>query len=628
MTRRSLLLHAALVVLAGFTSIGAVRSVRAADAPPPAAPEGGTSTGDITTVAAGLEAPEAAVRERSAETLGTRYPAASIAVPVLLEAASDEDPAVRRAAVRALQLLGRRGQEDAARALTALSPAARAFYAESLPIFQALGESLTVGDFATVLLRGAEANVERDALYLLAMSPVELAARDFVRAVAYRDATGCMEIARARLGADDPATARAAAATVALLGRAAVAAGSRGTTSDGTESSPSLLPLLSSTDSVVGVAGFLVFANGAPHGDGVADRAVEACLRIPAPVLPRADDPSRSSRGGRGIEVSPFVESGLGRAAVEYVVTGFRRGTSIGLGAFPPELRVQRELLESHWKHQVALWTSDVEGNPIDTALVYAVGRDARFAGLAAPSVPDLFRVLRAHSAVARQLLDPTDPSDPGGAVVLDDPVPADTDDARVRRGRAFWPDPVIALAWLALVAPAERAPASLKAHAARVIRRALVAPNRMAERRAAAAVVADLGCDRTVPATTLLASLAADGTRRHGPTEVTLLRALAVCGVASRGIGEIARYAVASESVPEGMAPVRPHIERVLAGDSRELDAEIPLLRRLAAVDALGAAIDAAGRARARDLLALLAKDPDARVRYRAAKALRRLSA
>ncbi len=52
----------------------------------------------------------------------------------------------------------------------------------------------------------------------------------------------------------------------------------------------------------------------------------------------------------------------------------------------------------------------------------------------------------------------------------------------------------------------------------------------------------------------------------------------------------------------------------------------EAPALRRLAAIDALGAVVG--DKAKAKEVLVPLTKDSDARVRYRAAKALRRLGA
>src|SRR5947207_1293991 len=65
-------------------------------------------------LARALESPEAAARAKAAGELGTMFPEGAAAVPVLIDAVEDEDPAVRAASIAALRRLGRAGLEAVA----------------------------------------------------------------------------------------------------------------------------------------------------------------------------------------------------------------------------------------------------------------------------------------------------------------------------------------------------------------------------------------------------------------------------------------------------------------------------------------------------------------------------------
>ena len=94
---RTSITHTMLGALAALAPIAAIRPAHAADAPPAPAP---AAASDVATIAAGLEAPDAATRRKAAEALGTRYPEAAAAVPVLLDATRHEDATVSAAAVK------------------------------------------------------------------------------------------------------------------------------------------------------------------------------------------------------------------------------------------------------------------------------------------------------------------------------------------------------------------------------------------------------------------------------------------------------------------------------------------------------------------------------------------------
>ncbi len=87
-------------------------------------------------------------------------------------------------------------------------------------------------------------------------------------------------------GSSDAATARTAAAVVAILGRSAVT-GVEATPDDGTASAPALLPHLAAQSPVVRFAGFMLIGVGAPH-----DAATLATAVLDAAAADRPEAPA------------------------------------------------------------------------------------------------------------------------------------------------------------------------------------------------------------------------------------------------------------------------------------------------------------------------------------------------
>lgn len=601
--------------------VPAPRAPAPAKAPSPADEEVRRFAGD-------LESPDTKTRTRASEALGARYPEAASAIQSLLDAVGDEAGEVSGAAVRSLLMLGVRGQDDATQILQTLPATAHAFFERTLARLGRTTGPVSAADFADAVLqaRASGRDALRAALLLLAMNPFEFIETDMAHSVAYADAHGLIEVARPWLEDADPATRRTASAAIALLGRAEVSSpwGRRHVT-DETESSPSLHMLLDRAAPVARMGAFLLLANGAPHAEGVRDRIMRASIRIPA-ANPTADaDGVPGGQPGSEDARRGFTDDGLGGAAYEYLKSGCRKGRAVDRCAYAQLTPQRRHVLETIWAAEVTGWTTNDPTLPIKTDSIYTMGRDRDLTAVAVKSVPRIMDAFRARSEFSRALLTPLIPREPEDLILPPDPIPADRVTAVGGLDADTPPDPSIALAWLVSTAPPGVAPASLKFLGALTLRRALVAPDRLPERREAAAVLVDLRDGNIVPVETILAALQAPGTRRDGVAEIALLKALNFHYLGGRAIAPIAKSAERRPGDETSDGPAAwPHIEGALSVKVRGFAGELPTLRRLAAIDALGAVGDE--KQKAKEVLAPLTKDPDPRVRYRAAKALRRL--
>ncbi|MBL9089384.1 MAG: HEAT repeat domain-containing protein [Planctomycetia bacterium] len=623
MNRRSITptLFAALVALA---ATAVLRPARAGDAPAPPA-----AASDVATIAAGLEAPEPATRAKAAETLGTRYPEAAVAVPVLLDATRDEDATVRAAAVRALRLLGRRGQEDAAKAWTTMSAAGLAFHDEVFRFLGSLGAAVTRTDLAVAFATASTASADTMRAALLGLPLLRLRAPygEFAMDTGLGDGLGLLAVARPWMASGDAATARTAAAVVTIIGRSAVTGVEA--TDDGTASAGTLRPLLAAPSPVVRFAGFMLIGVGAPHDADTRAAVLDAAARMPESeaeqvTLEPEAAPFRVTRNH-----ALFAARSLGVAARALVLAshpmpehldGVQVRYLLDVGA--------RDEVASAWARELAARSSPRSERPIDPSVVFAIGRDATFAAAAAPALPRLFAAAARNSAASRELLLPAEPEAGSGS--------GPSGDAAAERGDASaTASPCIALAWLAHHLPTALLADDERVLAQRVMRRALSPRARPADQRVAAAVVIDLQRPGLVPPATLEAALASPAPRDDAVLATLLLRAIATVGDAPASIIAIATpYAIhPPEPAWEPDAAERaehaagwPFVREALEVRAMGSRVEAPVLRRLAAIDALGAVVG--DKAKAKEVLAPLTKDADARVRYRAAKALRRLGA
>ena len=610
--------------LAVLTALAAIRPAHAADAPPTPAP---APAGDVATIAAGLEAPEAATRAKAAETLGTRYPEAAVAVPVLLDATRDDDATVRTAAVRALRLLGRRGQEDAAKAWTTMSAADLGVPLEALRLVLRLGPALTPTDLSHVLLETAavKSPVPAGALLLFTLREVRSRDRELEYRIALRDALESIGVVLPFLASKDPAIARAAASTVTILGRSAVAAPFGAAPEDDTASAPQLTALLSSDVPSARYVGWRLVANGAPHSFRTAMTLVKLAAALPKDNRGLGDEPPdfaverddvEAAARSLGTPASTFLTEGRAATGEEEDRTV---RTWLEVGA--------KNLVRDVWRAAMAEWVGPRHRRQVSLRLVFAIGEDAELASLAAKSLPRLVDTERSESESSRALLQPVDPNAPA------DPVPQDTAEQAPEEPWRLQPHRCLALAWLAHRVPEAEVDKGLRARAAGALRRALVAVDRIPDRMTAAAILVDLGKPGLVPPATLLASLQANRTKESAPTELNLLSALAIGPVPDEAIARLAPIATVTPPAPvippNSRGPIAtdaPFFQPAMAMEHGGALFEFPVLRRLAAIDALGAVVG--DKAKAKEVLAPLTKDPDARVRYRAAKALRRLGA
>lgn len=597
------------------------RTAQAGDAPAEPKP-------DVATVAAGLEAKDAATRAKAAEALGTRYPEAASAVPVLLDAARDEDAAVRAAAVRALRLLGRRGQEDAAKAWTAMSAADLGVPPEGVRLVLRLGLALTTTDLSHLLLETAamKSPVPASALHLFTLCAVRPRDRELEYAIALRDALASIGVVLPFLASKDPAIARAAASSVAILGRSAVAAPFGAAPEDDTASAPQLAAMLSAEVPAVRYVGWRLVGIGAPHSFRTAMTVVKLAASLPKDNRGLGDEPPdfaverdhvEAAARSLGTPASTFLTEGR-------VATGEEEDrdirTWLEVGA--------KNLVRDVWRAALAEWVGPRHRRQVSLRTVFAIGEDAELASMAAKSLPRLVDTERSESESSRALLQPVDPNAPA------DPVPQDTaEPAEPEEPWRAQPHRVLALAWLAHRVPEAEVDKGLRARAAGALRRALVTADRIPDRMTAAAILVDLGKPGLVPAATLLASLQALRTKSSAPTELNLLAALAVGPVPDDAIARLAEIATVTPPapvIPKGdRGPITadaPFFQPAMAMEYFGAFWELPALRRLAAIDALGAVVG--DKAKAKSVLEPLTKDPDARVRYRAAKALRRLGA
>jgi hypothetical protein len=598
---------------------------RAADAPTPAAPG---AASDVATVAAGLEAPDAAARAKATEALGTRYPEAAAAVPVLLDATRDEEAAVRAAAVRALRLLGRRGQEDAAKAWTTMSAADLALLDEALRSVAALGRAAVPMDLAHLLIEALSARPEAagSALQILAVLPVRTPDREFSLRIALRDGLESIAVGLPFLASTDATIARAAASVVTILGRAAVAAPFGAAPEDDTASATALVDLLGAATPAVRFAGWRLLACGAPHSFRTAMTVVKQATALPAgeslpfelPPPPIAIDRRTSEPAARslGPPAATLLTEGRKASGQEDDVE-VRTWLEIG----------EKNLVRDAWRAALGTWIGARHERRTDPTVVFAIGQDAESASLAAKSLPRLLDTERSEHEASRTLLQPIDPSAPT------DTVPQETEAEWARHADPNRADPCLSLAWLSHRVPEAEVDKGLRARTAGALRRALVTPNRLADRRTAAAILVDLGKPDLVPPASLLVALKAPGTKADAFVEIAVVAALAVGPLPDEGIAPLAPLATEPAARPAGSPEDRaragallPLLEPALAMKSEGSWAEIPALRRLAAIDALGAVTG--DKAKAREVLAPLTKDADTRVRYRAAKALRRLGA
>ncbi|MBL9089385.1 MAG: hypothetical protein JNM10_19760 [Planctomycetia bacterium] len=611
---------AALAVLAAAL----LRPAHAADAPPAPAP---AAANDVATIAAGLEAPDAATRAKAAETLGARYPEAAVALPVLLEATRDDDATVRAAALRAVRLLGRRGQEDAAKAWAAAPAADLAAMHEAFRFIFTIGQALTPTDIAHLILEAAAAKspLPPVALHLFTLCPVRLRDGELEYRIALRDALGPIEVVLPFVASKDPATARAAAAAATILGRSAVAAPFGAAPEDDTASAPQLAAMLSAEAPAVRFAGWRLVANGAPHSFRTAMTLVKLAAALPKDNRGLGDEPPdfaverddvEAAARSLGTPASTFLTEGRAATGEEDDRTV---RTWLEVGA--------KNLVRDVWRAAMAEWVGPRHRRQVSLRLVLAIGEDTELASMAAKSLPRLVDTERSESESSRALLQPVDPNAPA------DPVPQDTAEEAPEEPWRRQPHRCLALAWLAHRVPEAEVDKGMRARAAGALRRALVAADRIPDRMTAAAILVDLGKPGLVPPATLLASLQASRTKESAPTELNLLAALAVGPVPDEAIARLAPIATVTQPAPaippNSRGPIAtdaPFFQPAMAMENGGAFFEFPVLRRLAAIDALGAVTG--DKAKAKEVLVPLTKDADARVRYRAAKALRRLGA
>ncbi|MBL9089386.1 MAG: hypothetical protein JNM10_19765 [Planctomycetia bacterium] len=627
MNRRSIT-PTTIAALAVLAAAALLRPAHAADAPPAPAP---AAANDVATIAAGLEAPDAATRAKAAETLGARYPEAAVAVPVLLDATRNEDATVRTAAVRALRLLGRRGQEDAAKAWTTMSAAGLAFHHDVFRIVAVLGAATTPVDLAAGFTEACAGGAEliRAGLFCLATLELRPPTLRFASAVARRDAANCLAVAAPWLRSSDATIARAAAAVVTILGRSGVSEFERERApDDATASSPAIVPLLSSRREVVRFAAWRLLATGAPHSPATGAAALSALKALP----------TREGSAGRSLEFDAPLR-------VEYA-DGWAAARSLGAiarTAGPPRSvaapktdgeRLAALLSVEAWDEARRAWALAVDDwkrlqldETPEVEIVFVAGRDATLVADAAGSIRALLDRERRFGHRARALLALVDPNAPPDAVPDDPAAPTPS----------LWPttraSACLALAWLAQRTPAALLDDGVRIRSAAALRRALVEPGQYEDRRMAAAAVADLNRRELVPPSTLVAALQARGTVADPSLTIAVLHAITANGDApSEFVPLAAPFATAPTPpsyVPTAADRLRfaagwPYVLAALEVKSAGESAEDPTLRRLAAIDALSAVVG--DKAQAKKVLEPLTKDPDARVRYRAAKALRRL--
>ncbi|MFO0932291.1 MAG: hypothetical protein U1E39_06235 [Planctomycetota bacterium] len=620
---RRLITRTTFATLAALAPVAAIRPAHAADAPPAPA-----AANDVAAIAAGLEAPEAAARAKAAETLGARYPEAAVAVPVLLDATRDEDAAARTAAVRALRLLGRRGQEDAAKAWTTMPAADLALLDEALRVVAALGPAAMPLDLAHLLIEacGARPEATGSALQLLAMLPVRTPDREFSLRVTQRDGLETIAVGLPFLASTDARIARAAAAVVTILGRSAVAAPFGAAPEDDTASAKALVDLLGAPAPAVRLAGWRLLACGAPHSFRTAMTVVKQATGLAAGTSVPSELPPGPIEIDR--RTGDAAARSLGPPAVTYLTEGRQAGDREDDVQLRTWLEVgARNLVRDAWRAALSTWIGARHERSTDPSVVFAIGQDAEMASMAAKSLPRLLDTERSEHETSRNLLQPVDPSAPT------EPVPQETEAEWAPHADPNRANPCLSLAWLSHRVPEAEVDKGLRARTAGALRRALVTPNRLADRRTAAAILVDLGKPNLVPPATLIAALDAPGTKADAFVETAVVAALAVGPLPDAGVARLAPLATKPAAQPTVKPDDRaragalfPLLQPALALESEGSWVELPALRRLAAIDALGAV--AGDKAKAKEVLAPLTKDPDARVRYRAAKALRRLGA
>src|SRR5262245_761073 len=95
-----------------------------------------------------LESSAASERAKAAAELGALFPEGATAGPVLIDAAEDDDAAVRTASIASLRRLGRAGLETVARQMGDVPPATRSTIIAVVDVLAALGEAVTPTDLA------------------------------------------------------------------------------------------------------------------------------------------------------------------------------------------------------------------------------------------------------------------------------------------------------------------------------------------------------------------------------------------------------------------------------------------------------------------------------------------------
>jgi HEAT repeat protein len=553
--------------------------------------------------------PAATRRVEAARALGNLYPEGAEAVPLLVEAADDEDEAVRREAVVALRVLGRAGQQVAARE-SARFPEPTLRLMSLVGVLHSLGRMATDNWLLSLHARDGGADGLRAGLFALAAYPEHVLDPWARNTAPYR---GAIYVALPFARSKDARMAEAARAALAMAGRTAVAGRDVGPSAT---SAPELLPLLGARHDAVRWFGWRLLAEGGPHDAATIDAILEAFAALP----PETDDDTMAApqlRMTRKVGLPTLFA--VGRPAWEAIDEEYASQDVNVSEALSGYLRAgDLERAGAAW----ATYLEWIGGEPVGGALVGT--EDLRWPQreptLAAAVVPRIGKLLESIASSTAPLLDKRTKLPEG---LPDDPAEAWDDGRRSHT--------IVLLAGLALRAPQGVGPPATRDWAVRTMRRALLLPGSPV-RRPAALIVAGLGHGGPVPSDDLLRALGARLSREDPLTALALFDALASVGLPASGLAQVLPYLAMPPPAP-GADPEEPrseytsflpHLEAALQIHDRGLMGLAPAQIRLRAIDVVGGMTE--GRDAARAALTPLASDPDPVVRSRVARALRRL--
>ncbi len=583
----------------------------------------------VTSLVRGLEAADPGARAKAAAEIGTLFPEGAVAVPVLVDAAADDDSSVAKAAIVALRRLGNSGIEEIASELADLPAEAHVVIHHSSEVISALGGAITVTDLAYGLAWAGHdsPDVLRGYLLLLAASSAWTGMPSRGSEPGARFAL--LAMTAPFTGVRDPMVARCAAATLAVWGRSTVVRAPWDPATEPDLACPdAIVRFLSAKDTSTRWVAWGIAAAGAPHGEKTAPAMLaqwDAVKDRPSPTL---DENAIRMRGGKEIPESAF---GRGEGVKLLLALGARAGPVAAKAAAP--------MVKEDPASAVALLAAS--GLDAEAAAVWAEARaderTRREGGIDPRLVVAAARVPALRERAAKDLLPEFESSVHDEERVTEWLRTDEKDDTHRRATVEGW----IATAILLLSAPEAAVPEASRSAAARLLAHALRRDSPYAGTAMRLVQTLEPGTiSRVVPflepkaVHDLLTVPLRDGIEDKGlRTDMIFEFVATVARIPADAFESLERLLAAPTPDPDPSVEERakytfgwPFVREALTAMRHGLAYGAGARARLAAIDALGKIEGDPSKAMA--ALTPLLKDDDAQVRYRTARALRGLAA